>query len=297
MDIGLAFLISVIALLLCTLKGIAVVYPLLFVLALFWGICLQKRFSMRALWQMAAQGCQKAVPVFTILILIGAVTATWIAAGTVPAIVYYGILLIQPQWFILAAFLLTSLVSLLIGTAFGAASTIGLALMIMARGSSVNPDLIAGAVIAGAYLGDRCSPMSSSAHLVAAITRTDLYGNLKRMVQSGLWPLVASCGIYLGLSLLYPVQANDQLLSAALLELFDLSPMVLLPAGLIVILALLRVEAKYSMLLSVIVAMGLAVVCQHHSLRQVFGFALFGFRLESPARFRRFCWAAEFCRC
>ena len=184
MTIGLALLGSVTVLLLCTVKGIYIAYPLLAILVLFVGLCLQRGFSISALWTMGCQGSRKALPVFIILTLIGAITATWIAAGTVPAIVYYGIHTIQPQWFILAAFLLTSLVSLLIGTSFGAASTIGLALMIMAKGSSVNPHVIAGAVIAGAYLGDRCSPMSSSAHLIAAITRTDLYGNLKRMVQT-----------------------------------------------------------------------------------------------------------------
>lgn len=280
MDIGLALLGSVTLLLLCSLKGVYIAYPLLLILALFWGICWQRGFTMQALWQMSWQGCRKALPVLSILTLIGAVTATWIAAGTVPAIVYYGTQLIQPQGFVLAAFLLTSLVSLLIGTSFGAASTIGLALVIMARGSGVNPHLIAGAVIAGAYLGDRCSPMSSSAHLIAAITQTDLYGNLKRMVHTGFWPFLVSCGFYGLLSWLYPVQADDQALSEALRQLFNLNWIVLLPAVLIVILALLRVEAKYSMLLSVVVAMGIAVVYQQDSPLQVVRFALFGFRLD-----------------
>ena len=281
MTIGLALLGSVTVLLLCTVKGIYIAYPLLAILVLFVGLCLQRGFSISALWTMGCQGSRKALPVFIILTLIGAITATWIAAGTVPAIVYYGIHTIQPQWFILAAFLLTSLVSLLIGTSFGAASTIGLALMIMAKGSSVNPHVIAGAVIAGAYLGDRCSPMSSSAHLIAAITRTDLYGNLKRMVQTGLWPLVMSCGIYLGLSFLYPVQVSDQGLSQSLQHFFDLNAIVLLPAGLIILLALLRIDAKYSMLLSIAAAIWLAVVNQDYSLPQVLRFALFGFRLEA----------------
>ncbi len=283
MDICLALLGSVTLLLLCTVNGVYVAYPLLFVLALFIGICLSRGFSLQSLWQMSYQGSLKALPVFTILTLIGAITATWIAAGTVPAIVYYGIQLIQPRWFILAAFLLTSLVSLLIGTSFGAASTIGLAMMIMAKGSNVNPQMIAGAVIAGAYLGDRCSPMSSSAHLVAAITQTDLYGNLKRMLQTGLWPLVVSCGIYLGLSLLYPMQTNDQSLSVALRQLFDLNAIVLLPAGLIVVLALLRIEAKYSMLLSILAAIWLAIAHQHYAPSQVLQFTLWGFRLESDS--------------
>jgi NhaC family Na+:H+ antiporter len=220
------------------------------------------------------------MPVLTILLLIGAVTATWMAAGTVPAIVSYGIRLINPHWFILAAFLLTSLVSLLIGTSFGAAGTIGLALMIMAKGSAVNSHLIAGAVIAGAYFGDRCSPMSSSAHLVATITRTDLYRNLQNMLHTSLLPFGVTCLLYGGCSWLYPVQTRDSGLQAELSRCFDLNGIVLLPAIVILILALLRVEVKRSMGISIAVAMGLAIAYQHYSPWQVLQFAIGGFHLD-----------------
>lgn len=230
---------------------------------------------------MGIQGSRKALPVFTILLLIGAVTSTWMAAGTVPAIVYYGIQLINPRWFILAAFLLTSLVSVLIGTSFGAASTIGLALMIMAKSSQANPHLIAGAVIAGAYVGDRCSPMSSSAHLVATLTGTDLYINLRNMVKTGVLPFAVACLLYLGLSWLYPVQTSDSFLQAELSQFFDLNILVLLPALVILALALLRVEVKRSMLISTGIAVMLAMVYQHYSFWQVMRFAVAGFYLDA----------------
>lgn len=230
---------------------------------------------------MGIQGSQKALPVLTILLLIGAVTSTWMAAGTVPAIVSYGIQLIDPHWFVLASFLLTSLVSFLIGTSFGAAGTIGLALMIMAKGSAVNPHLIAGAIIAGAYFGDRCSPMSSSAHLVATITRTDLYRNLQNMLSTGMLPFGVTCLLYVGFSWLYPVQTSDRGLQAELSRCFDLNGMVLLPAIVILGLALLRIEVKLSMLISIAVAMGLAITYQHYSLWQVLQFAIGGFHLEA----------------
>jgi Na+:H+ antiporter, NhaC family len=230
---------------------------------------------------MAVQGSRKALPVFTILLLIGAVTSTWMAAGTVPAIVYYGIQLINPHWFILAAFLLTSLVSVLIGTSFGAASTIGLALVIMAKGSEANPHLIAGAVIAGAYVGDRCSPMSSSAHLVATITSTDLYVNLRNMIKTGVLPFAVACLLYWGLSWLHPVQTTDSFLQTELSQFFDLNIIVLLPALAILALALLRVEVKRSMLISTGIAIVLAMVYQHYSFWQVMRFAVAGFYLDA----------------
>jgi len=89
--------------------------------------------------------------------------------------------MISPRYFILAAFILSGLVSLLIGTSFGTVSTVGIALMIMANGSRVDSHMIAGTIIAGAYLGDRCAPMSSSANLIATITKTRLYANVQNM--------------------------------------------------------------------------------------------------------------------
>lgn len=280
MDLVFALLCSFTLLILSAMQGVFIAYPLLCTLCILGVTLARKGFSVKALFKMGIQGSLKATPVFTILLLIGAVTSTWMAAGTVPAIVYYGIQLINPRWFIFASFLLTSLVSFLIGTSFGAASTIGLALVIMAKGSTVNPHLIAGAVIAGAYFGDRCSPMSSSAHLIATITQTDLYINLKNMVRTGMIPFGISCLLYLGLSWLYPVQTSDSFLQPELAQFFNLNGIVLLPAAIILGLALLRVEVKQSMLISIAVAMVLAVVYQHYSFWQVLQFAVVGFHLD-----------------
>lgn len=281
MDLVFALLFCFTLLLLSTFNGILIAYPLLCTLVIVTVVLMRRGFAAKDLFKMGLQGSQKAFPVFSILLLIGAVTATWIAAGTVPAIVYYGIQLINPHWFILASFILTSAVSLLLGTSFGAAGTIGVALMIMAKGSGVNVHLLAGAVIAGAYFGDRCSPMSSSAHLVATITRTDLYVNLKNMVKTGLLPFVVTCLLYLGFSLLYPVQTSEGFLTAELAKFFNLNGIVLLPALLILILALLRVEVKRSMLISIAVAVILALTYQHYSIGQVMQFVVLGFQLEA----------------
>lgn len=281
MDLLVALLVAFTLLLIGVLQGIFIAYPLLGMLGLISLVLLRRGFSMTTLLKMGMQSSRKAFPVFSILLLIGIVTATWMAAGTVPAIVYYGIQLIHPHGFILTAFLLTSLVSLLLGTSFGAAGTIGIALMIMAKGSGVNLHLLAGAVIAGAYLGDRCSPMSSSAHLITTLTQTDLYLNLRNMVKTGWLPFGIASLLYAGLSLLQPVQPNARLFQDELERWFNLNPIVLLPAITLLTLAVLRVEVKRSMLISIAVAVGLALGHQHHSLGQLLRFALVGFQLEA----------------
>jgi NhaC family Na+:H+ antiporter len=228
---------------------------------------------------MAFTSSKKSFSIIAILLLIGALIAIWMAAGTVPALVYYGVRLIHPQDFILWAFILTSCISILIGTSFGTVSTIGIALMLVARGSNINLHLVAGAIIAGAYLGDRCSPMSSSAHLVASVTATKIYTNLKNMVKTAYIPLIISLLFYWILSRLNPVQIVSHNFLLEINSIFEVSPTVLLPVLPILILALLRVEVKLTMLASILSAIAISIYIQGYSLIQILRFAIFGYYL------------------
>ncbi len=283
MDILLALVFSFCVLIFSALKGYFVGYPLLVAIAIFIIILMRRGFRLNALLKMAVRGSQKSFPVLKVLLLIGAVTSAWMAAGTVPAIVYYGIQLINPNWFVLAAFGLTSLVSLLIGTSFGAVSTVGVALMIMANGSGVNSSLIAGAIIAGAYVGDRSSPMSSSAILVASITQTQLYSNIRAMWKTALLPLGVSIAMYGALSLLNPVQVENYRFLDDTQRAFQIHPVTLLPALIILVLALAQVSVTRSMLWSIGSAIALAIGVQHYSALDVIQFITVGFRLESTS--------------
>jgi Na+:H+ antiporter, NhaC family len=280
MDLLIAFLCSFVLLVVSVTQGIFVVYPLLVALSLLIVVLVRRGFSFKSLMKMAWSGSQQSVPVFSVLLLIGGVIATWVAAGTVPAIVYYGIQLIDPSYFILSAFVLTSLVSLLIGTSFGAAGTIGLALMIMARGSEVDPHLIAGAIISGAYVGDRCSPMSSSANLIAGITKTDLYTNIRNMWRTSWLSLLVSVLLFGWVSWLNPVQMSDQAFAQNIRQTFQISWIDLLPAVTIVALSWAQVEVKKSMLISMVVAGTIALFYQHYSLLDILKFVVLGFKLE-----------------
>jgi Na+:H+ antiporter, NhaC family len=280
MDLLLTLLFSFGLLVVSVSKGIFVAYPLLVAMGLLVVMLRRRGFGLKRLLHMALQGSRQSIPVFSVLLLIGVVIAVWMAAGTVPAIVYYGIQLINPSYFILSAFGLTSLVSLLIGTSFGAAGTIGLALMIMARGSGADPHLIAGAIIAGAYVGDRCSPMSSSANLIAGITKTDLYRNIRSMWRTSWLPLLISVLLFGVVSWFNPVQIADQSFSQDILNTFQVSWINLLPAFIIVGLAIAQVEVKKSMLVSIAAAMAIGLFYQHYSFIELLKFMLTGFVLE-----------------
>ena len=286
MDILFALAGSFALLVFSVSKGYFVAYPLFITLCVLVAVLLRRGLAFQHLLRLIVNGSKKSFSVLNILLLIGAVTAVWMAAGTVPAIVYYGIQLINPKLFILSAFLLTSFVSFLIGTSFGAASTIGVALIIMAKGSNVDAHLIAGAIISGAYWGDRCSPMSSSANLIASITQTDLYQNIRNMLTTAWLPLGITCVIYLIFSWFYPVQITDNSLLVELKQLFDLSWITLLPAIVILVLAAMRVEVKLSMLLSIVVSILIALSLQHYQLAQIIQFICTGFQLEQNTPIR-----------
>ena len=247
------------------------------------AILLKREFSLKSLIEMAVIDSQRYLSVIAILLLIGAVMAVWMAAGTVPVLVYWGIKLISPQYFIFLAFILTSIVSLLLGTSFGTVSTIGIAVMIMANGSGVNPNMIAGAIVAGAYFGDRCSPMSSSANLIAAITRTEIYTNLKNMAVTAFYPLIISSLLYLILSFANPVEVAGNNLAFEIGKAFNLNSITLLPALTILILCVLRIEVKIAMVASVIAGSAIAIFVQGYSPIDILQFALAGFKLESTS--------------
>lgn len=171
----------------------------------------------------------------------------------------------------------------MLGTSFGAASTIGIALMIIANGSGVNPNPIAGAIVAGAYVGDRCSPMSSSAILIAIVTKTEIYTNLKNMAVTGLLPLLVSSLLYLILSAFNPVELSGNNLALELGTAFNLNSITLLPALTILILCVLRVEVKIAMAVSIITGSAIAFFVQGYSPIEILQFAIAGFKLESTS--------------
>ncbi|MDQ7092603.1 Na+/H+ antiporter NhaC family protein [Desulfosporosinus sp. PR] len=264
----------------CTLKGIFIGFPLALCWLNFAFIAWRRGYSLREILQMSYQGGKKSLIVVRILILVGAITSLWIAAGTTPAVLYYGIRLLNPKFFLVYAFLISSAVSFLLGTSFGTVSTVGLALILMAKSGHLNSNMAAGAIIAGAYFGDRCSPMSSSANLVANLTTSNLYENIKGMFRTGTLPFFLSALAYLGLSLNHPLTFAGNTMLTEISRLFSLNWLVFSPALVILILAFLKVDVKKSMLVSILLAGFISMEMQRRNLLAVLQIALLGFKLQ-----------------
>jgi len=283
MDIIIAMLITFCVLIFSIYKGVFVGFPLLIGYLIFTYISLRRGFSFREILSMSYSGGKKAFVVLKILILIGAITAIWLSAGTVPGIVYYGIKFMNPNFFILYAFLISSFVSLLLGSSLGTVSTVGLALIVMAKSGGVNPNIAAGAIIAGAYFGDRCSPMSSSANLIANLTETNLYTNIRNMFTTATIPFIISIMLYTIISLKQPLVFAGSSIDSELINIFNINWVVLLPAMIILIFSIFKVNIKTSMLFSILVAAIISISLQQHNFTDILKYIFLGFHLDQDS--------------
>lgn len=278
MDTLLVFALFFAALLLSLWQGVSLLYPLCFGLFCFMLLARRRGTAFTAQYPMLLGGAKKSLIVLQIFVFIGAITAIWRACGTIAYIVYYGIQLIHAHYFLLFAFILTVAVSFLLGTSFGTVGTMGVVLMILAKSGQADIAMTAGAIIGGAYFGDRCSPMSSSANLVAVLTRTSLYVNLRNMFHTAWLPFALSCLAYTLLSQLHPLQIEAAPLLAEIDSLFVLQPVVLLPALIILAAALAKWPVKRSMGFSIIAGSLIAVWVQHQTPAAVLQTMVYGFQ-------------------
>lgn len=279
MDVILGLIISTIIFITGVIRNIDTVISLFIVLCIFFIIAIKRGVSIRDGFRYLIEGGKESLGVLKIFILIGAIVSLWMISGTVPSIVYYGINLIHPSFFAVSAFILSAFISMLLGTSFGTIGTVGISLIVMARAGGGNTLIIAGAILSGAYLGDRASPMSSSANLVASITNTNLYDNIKRMTKTSLMPLILSLGLYLFLSLFMPVNYSNSDILSQLTETFNINIIALLPALIIIVLSFFKIEVKISMFISMTVAAIISFIFQHATCSEIIKTAIFGFQL------------------
>ena len=271
------------ALLLCLLLDVSLLLALALGFFLFFGYALLRGHRLYAVLKMAFSGIKTVAPILLVFLLIGMITAFWRACGTIAYIVYHATAVFSPSTVLLATFLLCAALSVLTGTAFGTSATMGMICGTIAAGMGIHPALIGGAVMSGSYFGDRLSPMSTSALLVATVTGTDIFANIRRMIPPTVVPTVLSCLVYFLLG-----QASGDVNSAAevcaLFEAhFTLTPWLLLPAAVIVVLSLFKVRVKITLLVSLIFAVVLAVLVQGMPLPTLLRTALLGFTPTAEA--------------
>lgn len=270
-------------LIICIITGKSILYALLAGLIIFSLYGKKQGYSWRQISRMALQGAWKVKNILLTFILIGMLTALWRQAGTIPAIICYTVRLIKPSTFLLMTFLLNCLISVLTGTALGTAATIGVVCATMASALGIPSWMTGGAILSGVYFGDRCSPVSTSALLVAELTETGIHTNIKNMIKSALAPFTITCILYLTVSIQLHGKTEMPDLGHAFGSEFRLSWIALLPAAVILLLSVMQAGVKIAMIASIVTAIPVCIGLQNMAFTELPELLLNGFHSTDVA--------------
>ncbi|WP_422487152.1 Na+/H+ antiporter NhaC family protein [Gudongella sp. DL1XJH-153] len=264
--------------LLCSIiTGFSLVAALFFGLVVFVLYALYRGFSIKSILQMIWNGIKSARTVIMVLTLIGVLTALWRAGGTIPYIIYHSVQYIDPRYFVVFAFLLCCLMSILIGTSFGSASTMGVICMTIGLSLGIDPFYTGGAILSGVYFGDRCSAMSSSASLVSELTGTNLFINIKNMLRTSIVPFLLTVAIYTttghGGS---ATPVSNEVLSV-FSDNFQLAWAVVIPSIIIIVLPLFKLNLKKTMLTSIAFSAVICIAYQDMSISEILRTSVVGY--------------------
>ena len=236
-----------------------------------------------------SQKIAKGMPAILILITVGAMVGTWMASGTIPMMIYYGVQIVSPKWLLVTAFLITCLVSVATGTSWGSVATMGVALMGIASALGVNPAATAGAVIAGSYFGDKISPLSDTTNLAPLAAGSNLYEHIGHMFWTTVPASIVSLVVYavVGLNANTAAGATSEAVTnmmAQLDQMYDWNILILLPVILVLAGSLLKLPTIPVMILSTVVAGVEGIFMQGISLGNVLTSTVSGFNVTMITR-------------
>lgn len=249
--------------------GTSAQLPLIFGCAVAGLIALWLGYSWQDIVASMEASIAQAMEATLILLLIGVLIAAWVCAGTVPAIIYYGLRLLNARTFALSAMLVSALISLVSGS-WGAVGTVGTAFMGIGQALGVSPAMTAGAILSGAYAAEMISPLSGAANLAAAMTGQGILPLCKRTLLCSAPAIVIAALLY-GLTGRGAGDASSQVapLLAALESGYRMSPLCLLPFGAVMLCILCRIPAMPSILAGAAAGIVQAVVMQGARLSDV----------------------------
>jgi len=241
------------------------VEPLLIASAIYAGF-IAKRTGMKwiEMEKAISQKIASAFPAILILFAVGIVVGTWIYSGTVPMMIYYGLKIISPKFFLVTAFIITAIISTATGNAWGSAATAGVALIGIASGLDIPLPIAAGAIVAGSVFGDKISPLSDTTNLAALATGVDLYDHIRHMFYTTIPSAAIGLIIYLIVGLKGMGQATIpdtvHVLLGTLETIYNFNILLLLPVIIVIYGSLTKKPTVPVMLLSSVVAVLVGMV-------------------------------------
>ncbi len=213
------------------------------------------------------ENIRAATPAILILLMVGALVGTWLIGGIVPTMIYYGLQIFNPAIFIFSCCLLTGIASVVIGSSWSTSATLGVALISIGYTLGFNPGLVAGAIISGAYFGDKLSPLSDTTNLASGVTGVDLFTHIRYLTLTTVPSILITLAFYLivGFVLGTPdaQESTTAQTQALLAENFALSPFLLIVPAVVIYLIVKRVAALPALFVGVLLGVAAALVLQY----------------------------------
>lgn len=225
-----------------------------------------------------------------ILLIVGMLIGTWIISGIVPSMIYWGLNILSPGIFLVATTVICSIVSISTGSSWTTAGTIGIALLGIGSALGIPKEVIAGAIISGAYFGDKMSPLSDTTNLAPAMAGSNLFDHIRHMLYSTVPAMLISLVIYAFLGMKYAGHSIDtsqisQIQNALASSYNTLSPLLLLVPVIVIVLVILKVPAIPGLIIGTILGGLVAIFFQGASLQNVLEVAQVGYTSHSGMLF------------
>jgi NhaC family Na+:H+ antiporter len=227
-------------------------------------------------WVEMLEGVEQSIKSTTgallILLLIGALAGSWMISGIVPAMIYYGLQILRPEIFLPAAAVICALVSLATGSSWSTTATVGIALIGIGDAMGMNTAMVAGAVVSGAYFGDKISPLSDTTNLAPAMAGTDLFTHIRYMLYTTVPSFVITLIIFIFLSFSFETTADVNNIDPILNELdtlFHITPWLFLAPALVIFLIIKKLPALPAIFIGALAGVLFAGIFQHDLLVQL----------------------------
>lgn len=242
-------------------------------------------FSWNEIEKSMFDGIYQALQAVVILAIIGVLIGIWLLSGVVPSMIYFGLGILKPSIFLFATVIICSITSLATGTSWGTAGTIGIALMGIAKGLGIPAPIAAGAIISGAYFGDKMSPLSDTTNLAPAVSGTDVFTHVKNMIPSTLVSYGLTLAIFLFMGFRYSSTATDvsaiNAIRDGITASFNVSPLLLLPPLAVIVAIALKVPAIPGITIGILMGAFFGMIFQGNDLGSILFAAYEGFESQT----------------
>ncbi|HCV9511518.1 TPA: Na+/H+ antiporter NhaC [Staphylococcus aureus] len=227
-----------------------------------------------------AEHLNTAMPAILIILAVGIIVGSWMFSGTVPALIYYGLDLLNPSYFLISAFFISAVTSVATGTAWGSASTAGIALISIGNQLGIPPGMAAGAIIAGAVFGDKMSPLSDTTNLAALVTKVNIFKHIHSMMWTTIPASIIGLLVWFIAGFQFKGHSNDkqiQTLLSELAQIYQINIWVWVPLIVIIVCLLFKMATVPAMLISSFSAIIVGTFNHHFKMTDGFKATFSGF--------------------